>query len=213
MLEQVVESSRPQNENVAPALPELWEVAFQPARKGAYPEEFPILDQPVAGGLKPKQPQASKQAYRPPGARGRPPSTFKLHDDDEPAQNAKKSNDQEPISKSAAKNKKRREAAKKKKDETFNSSMNNGAHSTLGNEDRVSTITADCDNSKSLSSDPETDKKLRKLNDKLVAIQKLKQQQKEGKQLEKNQIEKISKEKEILVEIQKLKQQQKEGKQ
>ena len=69
MLEQVVESSRPQNENVAPALPELWEVAFQPARKGAYPEEFPILDQPVAGGLKPKQPQASKQAYRPPGAR------------------------------------------------------------------------------------------------------------------------------------------------
>merc|ERR1711936_1555681 len=106
----------------------------------------------------------------------------------EPAQNAKKSNDQEPISKSAAKNKKRREAAKKKKDETTNSSMNNGAHSTLGNEDRVSTIPADCDNSKSLSSDPETDKKLRKLNDKLVAIQKLKQQQKEGKQLEKNQI-------------------------
>ena len=83
--------------------------------------------------------------------------------------------------------------------------MNNGAHSTLGNDDRVSPITADCDNSKSLSSDPEIDKKLRKLNDKLVAIQKLKQQQKEGKQLEKNQIEKISKEKEILVEIQKLK--------
>ena len=69
MLEQTVESKKPQNENVAPALPELWEVAFQPASKGVYPDNFTILDKPIPGGLKPKQPQASKQAYRPPGAR------------------------------------------------------------------------------------------------------------------------------------------------
>ena len=69
MLEQKVESTKPQNENVAPALPELWEVAFQPALKGTYPENFPILDKPVGGGLKLKEPQASKQAYRPPMAR------------------------------------------------------------------------------------------------------------------------------------------------
>ena len=69
MLDQAVQISRPQNENVAPALPELWEVAFQPVSKGRYPDTFPILDKPIEGGLKPKQPQASKQAYRPPGAR------------------------------------------------------------------------------------------------------------------------------------------------
>ena len=69
MLEQKAETTKPQNENVAPALPELWEVATQPALKGIYPDKFPILDKPVAGGLKPKEPQASKQAYRPPMAR------------------------------------------------------------------------------------------------------------------------------------------------
>ena len=69
MLEQKVESTKPQNENVAPALPELWEVAFQPALKGKYPENFTIQDKPVSGGLKPKEPVASKQAYRPPMAR------------------------------------------------------------------------------------------------------------------------------------------------
>lgn len=69
MLEQKAESTKPQNENVAPALPELWEVAFQPALKGKYPENFTIQDKPVSGGLKPKEPVASKQAYRPPMAR------------------------------------------------------------------------------------------------------------------------------------------------
>ena len=68
MLSQEAHNSRPQNENVAPALPELWEVLFQPAAKGQYPDNFPILDKPIKGGLKAK-PQASKQAYRPPAAR------------------------------------------------------------------------------------------------------------------------------------------------
>ena len=58
--------------------------------------------------------------------RGRPASTFKLHDDDEPAQNEKKS-DQEPLSKSAAKNKKRREAARKKKEDNVSTSVTNGS--------------------------------------------------------------------------------------
>jgi len=204
MLEQKVESTKPQNENVAPALPELWEVAFQPAIKGTYPENFPILDKPVGGGLKLKEPQASKQAYRPPMARGKPPSTFKLHDDDEPAQNAKKT-DQEPLSKSAAKNKKRREAAKKKKDNDDNVSNQGNKAQSVQNNSNITSTGAKCDNNGKLSSDPETEKKLRKLNDKLTAIQKLKVQQKEGKQLEKNQIEKISKEQEIIDEIQKLK--------
>ena len=69
MLDQKVENSKPQNENVAPALPELWEVIFQPASKGVYSDSFPILDKPIAGGIKRKQPEASKVAYRPPQAR------------------------------------------------------------------------------------------------------------------------------------------------
>lgn len=207
MLDQKVENSKPQNENVAPALPELWEVIFQPASKGVYSDSFPILDKPIAGGIKRKQPEASKVAYRPPQARGLPASTFKLREDDEPAQNMKKSGDQEPLSKSAAKNKKRREAAKKKKEDEANNTVNNGNTAPIvqGISNNLSTQSGKCDTSANLSKDPEVEKKLRKLNDKLIAIQKLKQQQKEGKQLEKNQLEKISKEKEITVEIQNLK--------
>ena len=136
-----------------------------------------------------------------------------MHDDDEPAQNAKKS-DQEPLSKSAAKNKKRREAARKKKDNDDNvPNPGNGSQGGQSNVNKIITVGGThiiteggkCDNNAKLSSDPEVEKKLRKLNEKLTAIQKLKAQQKEGKQLEKNQLEKISKENEIINEIQKLK--------
>ena len=130
-----------------------------------------------------------------------------MREDDEPAQNMKKSGDQELLSKSAAKNKKRREAAKKKKEDEANNTVNNGNTAPIvqGISNNLSTQSGKCDTSANLSKDPEVEKKLRKLNDKLIAIQKLKQQQKEGKQLEKNQLEKISKEKEITVEIQNLK--------
>ena len=126
-----------------------------------------------------------------------------MHDDDEPAQNAKKS-DTEPLSKSAAKNKKRREAARKKKDNEDDAPKWERGKVVQGVQSDSNNISVKCDNNGKLSSDPETEKKLRKLNEKLTAIQKLKTQQKEGKQLEKNQIEKISKEKEIIDEIQKL---------
>ena len=52
--------------------------------------------------------------------------------------------------------------------------------------------------------DPEKDKKIRKLNDKLSQIAKLKEQVKSGKQLEVNQLEKIKKESEFLAELKKL---------
>ena len=42
---------------------ELWEVKWQLAPKEKY-TAFPILNRPVAGGVKPSQPVASKQAYR-----------------------------------------------------------------------------------------------------------------------------------------------------
>ena len=56
----------------------------------------------------------------------------------------------------------------------------------------------------STTGDPEKDKKIRKVNDKLSQIAKLKQQVKEGKQLEVNQLEKIKKESEFLAELKQL---------
>ena len=47
----------------------------------------------------------------------------------------------------------------------------------------------------------EKDKKIRKVNNKLSQIAKLKQQVKEGKQLEVNQLEKIKRESELLAEL------------
>ena len=57
----------------------------------------------------------------------------------------------------------------------------------------------------STTGDPEKDKKIRKVNDKLSQIAKLKQQVNEGKQLEANQLEKIKRESELLEEIKQLK--------
>ena len=52
--------------------------------------------------------------------------------------------------------------------------------------------------------DPEKDKKIRKINDKLTQIAKLKQQVKEGKQLEVNQLDKIKREGELIKELKQL---------
>ena len=114
----------------------------------------------------------------------------KLHDEDELPENLKGKTEAENLSKSAAKNKKRREAAKKKKDEETGLSDNRNS----ANRDSPMT-----------TGDPEKDKKIRKINDKLAQIDKLKQQVKDGKQLEANQLEKIKKESEFLAELQKLK--------
>jgi len=54
-------------------------------------------------------------------------------------------------------------------------------------------------------SDLEKEKKIRKLNDKIKSIQKIKQQQFEGKTLESNQLEKLSKEQEFFDELESLK--------
>ena len=56
----------------------------------------------------------------------------------------------------------------------------------------------------STTCESEKDKKIRKVNDKLSQIAKLKQQVKEGKQLEVNQLEKIKKESEFLAELKQL---------
>jgi predicted 2-oxoglutarate/Fe(II)-dependent dioxygenase YbiX len=98
------------------------------------------------------------------------------------------------LSKSALKNKKRREAAKNKaKAET----ETNGAASVPE--------TNNSQGAKGILSDPDKEKKIRKLNEKIQSIQKIKQAHSEGKPLEKNQIEKLSKEQELLDELEALK--------
>jgi len=181
---------------------ELWEASWTPD-----PEigktQFKILNKPISGGIKPQQPQASKQAYVPPNARGVnktgvfqsgksiPGRNTKLHDEDELPENMKGKEGAESLSKSAAKNKKRREAAKKKKDEEADPSTNKAVNLPTKNEPTT-------------TGDPEKDKKIRKINDKLTQIAKLKEQVKSGKQLEVNQLDKIKKESELLEELKSL---------
>ncbi len=102
---------------------ELWEVAWQQRPKERAPQ-FAVQFK-KAEGIVSSQPQASKVAYRPPGARNSKPGmsgmqqsvlTKALYVEDELPENQKKK-EGETMSKSAAKNKKRREAAKKKKEE------------------------------------------------------------------------------------------------
>merc|ERR1712226_503918 len=143
---------------------------------------------------------AAKQAYRPPGARGTV-STFKLHDDEEAPQNLKKK-DAEPevLSKSAAKNKKRKEAAKAAKlAETAipvqkRSNDQTDALAAAANHAQASKVVKEVENSyqgaKGLLFDPQREKKVRKLTDKLAKIKKLKEEL-GGKELEKNQLEMI----------------------
>ena len=123
-----------------------------------------------------------------------PIGNSKLHDEDELPENLKgKADEAENLSKSAAKNKKRREAAKKKQHEETNNPANPGDKANSADRDASAT-----------TGDPEKDKKIRKVNDKLSQIAKLKAQVKEGKQLEANQLEKIKKESELLAELKQL---------
>jgi translation initiation factor 2A len=170
------------------AADELWEVDWQPSKSKTFKASKRAVE-----GIASSQPQASKQAYRPPGARGSA-STFKLHDNDELPQNQAKK-DPENMSKAAIKNMKRKEAAKKKRDEE-EAALKSGRGNS---EPKVIAAVA------ATTGDPEKDKKLRKLNDKLASIQKLKQDEAEGKKLEANQLEKIKTETAILKDIQILK--------
>merc|ERR1711874_366955 len=136
----------------------------------------------------PEQPKVSEmimssQPYLPPGANVK-----------EAPQNEKRAAAPENLSKSALKNKKRREAAKNKaKVET------NGA--------ATETVQTNSENNnyQGFLSDPDKEKKIRKLNEKIQSIQKIKQAHSDGKPLEKNQIEKMSKERELMDELEALK--------
>merc|ERR1740128_371226 len=178
---------------------ELWEGDWQTVKQGTY-EQFHISKAKVSG-IKTSQPMESKQAYRPPGARGTK-SSFKLHDDDEAPENIKKNNAPENMSKSALKNKKRKEAAKNKVKTEKDKEDALAAAATMNHNNNQKN---NYQGAAGLLADPDKEKKIRKVNDKLSKIQKLKAQVAEGKTLEKNQLESLTKEQELLDELKALK--------
>ncbi|EFN83994.1 Eukaryotic translation initiation factor 2A [Harpegnathos saltator] len=168
---------------------ELWEVLWQNFPLNTFPQK-PISYKAVDGivSSSSQSHQASKEAYRPPSARGQT-ITFKLHDDIEPPS---RPNAETNPSKAALKMKKNREAKKAKKElESTNSSVNRQVTDT-----RIIKM--------ELTDDPEKNKKIKKVKSKLEQISKLKEQLKAGKQLEINQLDKIKKEDELLKELEEL---------
>lgn len=161
---------------------ELYDVSWQKVPKDRFKE--PIVNFQKVEGIVSNQPQASKEAYRPPSARNRPPVKFKLHDDDSDGQLPPPA-----PSKAALKQKKKREnkkAARKQQDE---------AHSEPPITSTVSVI---------LTEDDEKNKKMKNIKKKLDAIVKLKEQQSQGKVLEMNQLAKIRSEDELMNELKQL---------
>lgn len=167
---------------------ELWEVFWQPAPDDAYKEKN-ISYRPVQSEIVTPEPEHKQAAYRPPGARDRP-APPKLHEYELPSN--MKQQQQDP-SKPISKNKKKREAKKaKEQEEGYQMSANNTVSQSAASAPMSS------------SGNPETDKKIRNLRKKLQQIEKIKEQQQTGKQLEKNQIDKLKTEEALIREIEDL---------
>merc|ERR1712059_91174 len=149
---------------------ELWEGDWQ----SSLPlPTFTVSKQPVSG-IKTAQPPAAKVAYRPPGARGIPggaaPTVKPLDGEYEAAGNIS----QRLMGVAGM-------AVNNEKNDIQN--KNNPTPAYQG--------------AAGLLADPEKEKKLRKLNDKIAAIQKLKDKQAAGEVLEKNQLDKLSTENDL----------------
>ncbi|XP_044266198.1 eukaryotic translation initiation factor 2A [Tribolium madens] len=164
---------------------ELYEVCWKKFPKYAFKD--PVITSEKVEGIATSQPVASKQAYRPPSARNRPTIRFSLDDDEE--QSHKPGADSQ--SKASLKQKKKREAKKAKKLEA-------------GEDNREVSAPVVSSVQINLTGDPEKDKKLKNIKKKLDAIEKLKEQQAQGKPLEINQLSKIKGEADLLKELEQL---------
>nr|XP_003707307.1 PREDICTED: eukaryotic translation initiation factor 2A [Megachile rotundata] len=172
---------------------ELWEVLWQTFPPQTFPEK-PISYKAVEG-IAPSQPQASKQAYRPPSARGEP-VTFKLHDDEVLGlKNASKPT-QSKAKKKTKKVKKESEASASSQPHHSNASTN-GQVTASTKTQNLTTNVSECD-------ELERSKKIKKIKNKLEQISKLKEQLEAGKQLEINQLDKIKKEADLIKELEEL---------
>ncbi|KAK3596710.1 hypothetical protein CHS0354_025008 [Potamilus streckersoni] len=161
---------------------ELWEVKWQNQPEETI-KDFQIKYKPVEGVPSLPQPETKVAAYRPPGAGGRPASV-KLHDYEAPSV----VNETAKANKPLTKNQKKREARKAKASQEV--STENHDQSTLMDFPSIGNA--------------ETDKKIRNIRKKLQQIEKIKEQQQAGKQLEKNQLEKIQGEAALMKELEDL---------
>lgn len=173
---------------------ELWEVSCQPAPVGAYPDR-PISYRQVQSEAPTPVIESKQAGYVPPALRGqanRP--AFKLHEY-EPPSNLKQS--QADPSKPISKNKKKRDAKKAKAAEQ-------GAQDG-GATPQTSSNPAPQPSIPMVSTgDPEKDKRIRNIKKKLQQIDKLKADQQSGKQMEKNQLDKMKTEDGLLKELEEL---------
>lgn len=176
---------------------ELWQVTWQPFLDGVFPAKA-VAYHAVPSKVLNEEPKAA-QAYRPPALRNKPVTSSKLHED-EPPQNMRpqsKSGDK-PLSKTALKNQKKHEAKKVAKQEARAKGNQEITPVPPGQNECSNTISSET------SGDPELEKKIKNLKKKLKAIEQLKDQAAAGKQLEKNQMEKIQKEATLLKELEDL---------
>ncbi|XP_026948654.1 eukaryotic translation initiation factor 2A isoform X6 [Sagmatias obliquidens] len=179
-----------------PSNAELWQVSWQPFLDGIFPEKA-ITYQAVPSDVPSEEPKVAT-AYRPPALRNKPVTNSKLHEE-EPPQNMKpQPGNEKPLSKTALKNQRKHEAKKAAKQEARSDKGPDMAPTPAPQSAPRNTI------SQSTSGDPEIDKKIKNLKKKLKAIEQLKEQAATGKQLEKNQLEKIQKEKALLQELEDL---------
>uniref|UniRef100_A0A8C6QKM6 Eukaryotic translation initiation factor 2A n=1 Tax=Nannospalax galili TaxID=1026970 RepID=A0A8C6QKM6_NANGA len=178
-----------------PSNGELWQVSWQPFLDGIFPAKT-ITYQAVPSEVPHEEPKAAT-AYRPPALRNRPVTNSKLHEE-EPPQNMKPhQGSDKPLSKTALKNQRKHEAKKAAKQEARSDKSPDLAPPVPQNTPRNPI-------SQPISGDPEVDKKIKNLKKKLKAIEQLKEQAAAGKQLEKNQLEKIQKETALLQELEDL---------
>ncbi|XP_076436058.1 eukaryotic translation initiation factor 2A-like isoform X2 [Babylonia areolata] len=171
----------------------LWDARWRPVPEGTFREK-PVRYKPAEPGLTSVE-NKKTEAYRPPQARAAnyTPST-KLHEY-EPASNIRQA--QAAPDKPPSKNKKKRDARKAK-------TTGDGEVSAADEVSAAPTPTPTPSASASAGSttgDPEKDKKIRNLRKKLQQVEKLKEQQKSGKQLELNQMEKLKTEAALLQEL------------
>ncbi|KAH9514684.1 Eukaryotic translation initiation factor 2A [Bulinus truncatus] len=164
---------------------ELWQACWQPSPQV---NEFTINVKPVESVV--QQPKAQAAAYRPPHARNQDaprPAPAPLHEY-EPPSNVKKDADK-PVSK----NKKKRDARKAKAAQEDSDKPESATTAT----EEISSHSVEF----TTTGVPEVDKKIRNLQKKVQQIHKLKEQQASGKEMEKNQLEKIKTLDSLLQEI------------
>ncbi|KZS13027.1 Eukaryotic translation initiation factor 2A [Daphnia magna] len=173
---------------------ELWESMWQPVPDSNL-KEFKISNKKVLG-IKPSQPQVSKELYRPPGARGTS-AILKFLEEREPPSNPKAAKPIGVVPNKVKPNIRHERKMKKA------AAAEKATESPSENPPCIE-ITVNPSVHLELTGDETVDKKLRELKKKLDQIAQLKAQQSAGKKLELNQMDKIKKENDFLEEFREL---------